>query len=420
MRFPNLPLLVLALTSVPAFGQTEILVVSNITVDTTWTADNVYNLVGQIYVESGAMLTIEAGTVVASDTGAGGGLAVTRGSQIFALGTADDPIIMTSKADVATWTGGDPKTGDWREAANEWGNLALLGDGYVSSDLVATNVPTCSASNVDRMVGLVPAFPGDTRVLYGGGFDDDDSGTLRYVSLRYAGRAASVASELPALALGGVGRETDIDHVEVMNGVDDGIALFGGTVGLKHFSVWNVGDDSFDVDRGWRGRAQFGLLVQGCSLDAVQGSGVGDNAFEFDGANDSHWQPVTTATIYNCTVIGQPVSGDHASAWRDNARVQLRGCSFQEVGAEVVRFDDPSGGGMGYGWAGTLSWPQTWSTPSSQTSLVNPCADPAARYQAQEPGMLAEVRDSVFAANLAPGLTPKRSASINSRRRTTT
>ena len=54
--------------------------------------------------------------------------------------------------------------------------------------------------------------------------------------------------------------------------------------------------------------------MQGYSTNASQGSGVGDNCFETDGAEDSDWQPVTTGTIYNATVIGQPVDGDQATA----------------------------------------------------------------------------------------------------------
>jgi len=51
----------------------EILVTNDIAVSTTWTANNTYNLQDQIYVLPGATLTIEAGTVIASDTGIGGG-----------------------------------------------------------------------------------------------------------------------------------------------------------------------------------------------------------------------------------------------------------------------------------------------------------------------------------------------------------
>ena len=95
---------------------TEIFVTTDISVSTTWTANNTYNLTQQIYVLPGATLTIQAGTVVASTTNVGGSLAVCKGAQIFVQGTELAPVIMTSTADQATWTGGNPKTGTWREA----------------------------------------------------------------------------------------------------------------------------------------------------------------------------------------------------------------------------------------------------------------------------------------------------------------
>lgn len=377
-------------------AQGVIPVTADIAVSTTWTSNNIYDLQAQVYVLPGATLTIEAGTVIAtsvipgSNPPSGGSLAVTRGARIFVLGTETRPVIMTSAADRATWSGGNPRTGTWREAANEWGNLTIMGSAYIAEDAVAGNTATFNANNVGVMEGLTAQFPGDTRVLYGGGNDDDDSGSISYLSIRYGGRVIGLNNELNGLSLGGVGRATDIHHVEIMNNVDDGIEIWGGTVNLKYFSIWNVGDDSCDVDQGWRGKAQFGLIVQGYSLDAAQGSGVGDNCFETDGAEDSHYQPVTTATIYNCTVIGQPVDGDHGTAWRDNARVQYRNCIFMDLGERLVQFDNVDGDGAhGYGWMGTLSWPQTWTTP----------ANPTAQYPVQTSGNLAEIKDSVFYNN---------------------
>ncbi len=378
----------------------EVPVSINIATSTTWTNTNTYNLQGQIFVLPGATLTIEPGTVIASDVG--GSLAVSKGAQIFVNGTQNQPVIMTSKADVATWIGGDPKTGTWRESANEWGNLTIMGDAFISEDSTPGNVATPSASNFAAMEGLTEAFPGDPNVLYGGGNDDDDSGSINYLSLRYGGKVVSLANELNGLSLGGLGRATDIDHVEIMNNVDDGIEIWGGTVNLKHFSIWNVGDDSFDVDQGWRGKAQFGLIVQGYSLNASQGSGVGDNCFETDGAEDSDWQPVTTAAIYNATVIGQPIDGDGLTAWRDNARVQYHNCVFVDGGEKAVRFDDLDGdGAQGYGHNGTLDWPTTWTTDYTVTSLVNPGASPASMYQTQTSGKLSSITDSVFFRNLS-------------------
>jgi len=378
----------------------QILVSSNIATSTTWTANNVYDITQQIYVLPGATLTIEAGTVIANSSL--GSLAVCRGAQIFINGTQFKPVVFTSTADRATWTGGNPRTGTYRQACNEWGNLTIMGAAYVSENATVGNTATPSSANYAVMEGLVPPA-GSGYADYGGGNDDDDSGSVRYCSIRYGGKVLGLNNELNGLSLGGIGRGTDIDHVEIMNNVDDGIEIWGGTVNLKYMSIWNIGDDSFDVDQGWRGKAQFGLIVQGWSVSAAQGSGVGDNSFEVDGAEQSDWQPVTTASIYNWTVVGQPfgaTSGDHATAWRDGARVQYRNCVFMDTGDRVVSNDNVDGdGGAGFGFNGTLSWASLWTTPYTTTSLVNAPANPAAFYTSQTSGNLNEIKDSVFFNN---------------------
>jgi len=380
----------------------EILVTTNISVSTTWFATDTYNLQDQIYVLPGATLTIEAGTIIASDTGLGGSLAVCKGAQIFINGTVDLPVIMTSKADVATWTGGDPKTGTWRAACNEWGNLTVMGDGYISENIIGTNTPAPNAGNYAPMEGLVAGFPGDTKVLYGGGDDDDDSGSITYLSLRYGGKVIGLNNELNGLSLGGIGRTTVIHHIDIMNNVDDGVEIWGGTVNLKYVNIWNIGDDSFDIDQGWRGKAQFGLIVQGYSVNAARGSGVGDNCFETDGAEDSDWQPVTTTSIYNFTSIGQPLSGRRGAAYRDGARVQYHNSIFMDLGLELVRNDNLDGDGAhGYGFGGTLTFAQTWSTPyNAVPAHANDPGSPATFYQAQSSGMLSEMTDCLFFRNL--------------------
>jgi hypothetical protein len=371
---------------------------ADIATSDTWTADNVYHLKKQIYVLPGATLTIEAGTVVASDPNDLGSLAVCKGAQIFVQGTHGQPVIMTSTADVATWTGGDPRTGTWRAAANEWGNLTVMGEAYISENAIPGNTPDPSPTNVADMEGLTT---GPSTDRYGGGDDDDDSGSISYLSIRYAGKVVAVNRELNGLSLGGIGRETSIHHVEVMNNVDDGVEVWGGTVNLKYLSVWNVGDDSIDVDQGWRGKAQFVLVVQGYSVDAAQGSGIGDNCFELDGAEDSDYQPVTTAAIYNATVIGQPVAGDQGTAWRDNCRIQVRNSIFMDLGEVLVKNDNVDGDGAnGYGHNGTLDFATTWATAfDGAPAHANDPANPADFYQAQVDGNLAEIRDSVFFRN---------------------
>jgi hypothetical protein len=129
---------------------------------------------------------------------------------------------------------------------------------------------------------------------------------------------------------------------------------------------------------------------------------VGDNCFETDGAEDSDAQPVTTAAIYNFTVVGQPGSGDGGTTWRDNARVQYRNCIFMDLGEKLVRDDGDDGdGASGYGHNSTLTWEATWTTPAGTHSGINiGDADPDVLYTAQVDGMLAEISDSVFFRNL--------------------
>ena len=388
----------------------EILVTADITTSTTWTSGNTYNLQNQIYVDPGATLTIEAGTIIASDTNIGGSLAICKGAQIFVQGTQFNPVIFTSKADVATWTGGDPKTGTWRASANEWGNLTILGGAYVSTNQHAGNIATPDAANRLDMEGLVPQFVGDTRQQCGGGDDDEDSGSITFMSLRYGGKVLGLGNELNGLSMGAIGRGTTIHHVDIMNNVDDGIETWGGTVNYKYINIWNIGDDSFDFDCGWRGKAQFGLIVQGYSKDAARGSGSCDNCCEMDGAEDSSWQPVSTNVFANFTMIGQPGAGAgrRASAWRDDDRTQFHNCIIMDIGEQVVKNDvwdgdhcTPPGSGGGYGMGGSLTFAQTWTTAYTNYSSVNAPANPADFYKAQSSGNLAEIRDTVFFRNQA-------------------
>jgi hypothetical protein len=409
MKLMNASCLAATMLVAGAASAAEVLVTQNISTSTTWTADNTYNLQTQIYVLPGATLTIQPGTVIASTTNLGGSLAICRGARIVANGTNDLPIIFTSKADVATWTAGNPKTGTARVAMNEWGNLTVMGRAYVGkygNGAPSTNTAAPSAANFAQMEGLTGSSSTDPNVIYGGGDDLDSSGTFSYVSLRYGGKVIGLGNELNGLSLGGIGKETVIDHIEIYNNVDDGIEIWGGTVNVQYFSIWNIGDDSLDIDQGWRGKAQFGLIVQGYSGNASQGSGTGDNILEIDGAEKSDAQPVTTGVVYNLTCIGQTGStgGDTAVEFRDNANLQVRNSIFMDVGEQVFRNintdGEATGGQTGYGHNGTLSYAARWTTPYNTYSSVNAFANPASAYQAQVDGNLIDVRDCVFYNNL--------------------
>jgi hypothetical protein len=401
----------------------------------TWTKEeSPIILTKPIFVRNGASLTIEAGVTVVTFTEDDGGLVIAPNSQLFALGTSEQPIIMTSAEDVATWDNaqvtrgsedlnndgtndvvsiqamGDRGTGEWLEEMQLWRNLTILGDAVISANDASTtenetNTIEADGQDTVQMEGLTNT---NKPIFYGGGNDDHDAGTIQYLSSRYGGRVVGTDVELNGMSIGGVGRGTDFSHVEIMNNVDDGIEIWGGTLNISNFSVWNIGDDSLDFDQGWRGRAQFGLIVQGYSEPgAGKGSGVADNALEHDGAEPAGAQPRSSVTAYNLTVIGDSAaSGGALTQWRDNVRVQYRNSVFMNPPAEgLVHLDDTDGDGntnVGFGQNGSHDWGTLW-----QTSVAN---DPAAShptsgtgdfshanlYQSQLPGNLIEMTNNVI------------------------
>ena len=402
----------LSLAAATAANAQFVNVTSDITTSTTWTNTNVYVLKADIYISPGATLTIQPGTVIASELVTGqntrAALIATKGARLIAIGSQTQPIIFTSKADYNTWTPTNPRGLHRPTATSEWGNLTLLGNAYISEDAVAGNVATPNAGNVAVMEGLIAAGPKDNRPLYGGGNDDDNSGTLSYVSIRYGGQLLGANVELNGLALGGVGRETIIDHIDLMNGLDDGIEIWGGPVNIKYVNIWNAGDDSLDIDQGWRGKIQFGFIVQGyCKAGATSGSGFSDNGIELDGAERADYQPVTTGVLYNLTVVGNPGTGngsnggDHATAWRDNCNMQIRQSVFTGFGEAFIRSENPADGSGGYGAFSTLGWASRWSTSfnymlgSSGGAGPNAPASPINFYKAQTNGNLCEIKDSI-------------------------
>ena len=217
--------------------------------DTIW--DESHILEGRVAVASGVTLTIEPGTVVKGKPGSGANassLVIARGAKLIAEGTPDKPIIFTSTADSIDFE--DIINGDFSSPnLNEnqsglWGGLIILGNAPIS------------ASNDNGGVSQVQieGIPtSDQNGLYGGNDPNDNSGILRYVSIRHGGTNIGSGNEINGLTLGGVGSGTIIDNVEIVANQDDGVEFFGGTVNATNIVVWNVGDDVIDTDQGWSG-----------------------------------------------------------------------------------------------------------------------------------------------------------------------
>lgn len=256
--------------------------------DRTLVADSTYYLDGYVFVESGT-LTIEPGTVILgfeepSDVAEGNetSLIITRNAQIDADGTASNPIIFTSEYDKEPF-GGSITLNETNSKL--WAGLIILG-----------NAPAYSSGNTDalQIEGIVDA---DERSQYGGTDADHSSGTLRYVSIRFSGAEIGPGDEIQGLTLGGVGRGTTLDHIDIFVSADDGIEIFGGTVDIQNISVAFAEDDSFDFDLGWAGTGQY--------LFALQGGNGADHGGEWDGAKPDNAPLYSTARLYNMTLIGQ-------------------------------------------------------------------------------------------------------------------
>lgn len=297
----------------------------HITSDETWTADNDYYLDGYVFVDSTVTLTIEAGTVVRGYAGSvenASALIVLRGGKIIANGTAENPIVFTSEADVDL----DRET----SFRGEWGGVIILGAG-------THNNPT-DQNDIEG----VPTAEG---AYYGGSTADDNSGSLTYASIRHAGVELKADEEINGLTLGAVGSGTTIDHIEIVANDDDGIEWFGGSVSSKYLVVVDCADDSYDIDEGFNGYLQFIYTHQ-------LGDGTGDNFGEHDGGPSSnrYGQPYARTIISNATYVGGGASaGDRVLTLRDFWSGEYHNSIFAEQakGVRLEYVEEFTGGDLG-------------------------------------------------------------------------
>lgn len=230
-----------------------------------------YTLKGYVYVNNRAFIKFAAGSVIVGDTVQKGALIVEQNSKIFAEGTAAEPIVFTSgKAP------GQRKPGDW-------GGIAIAG-----------NAPT------NRIT--TPILEGGINAVYGGTLTNDNSGILKYVRIEFAGIAADPNSEINGLTLGGVGRGTIIENIQVSYGNDDAYEFFGGTVNCKNLIAFATADDDFDFDFGYVGSIQFGVSLRDPLF--VDGGDAGNGIeCDNDGAGTTA-SPRTRPVLSNFTFCG--------------------------------------------------------------------------------------------------------------------
>jgi hypothetical protein len=260
------------------YNATTTTVSADITTNTTWSGTIL--LQNKIYVKNNVTLTIQPGTVIRGDKNTQGTLIITRGAKINANGTASQPIVFTSNEAAGSRSEGD------------WGGVIILG-------LARNNQP----GGVANIEGIAPS----TDTQFGGNFDTDNSGTLKYVRIEFAGIPLSPTKEINGLTFGSVGSGTTVDYVQISFSGDDSFEWFGGTVNCKHLIAYRGLDDDFDTDFGYRGKVQFALAIRDKDLSDAAGD---SNSFESDNdAAGSTAQPKTMPIFSNVTIVGAKLDG---------------------------------------------------------------------------------------------------------------
>ena len=371
-----------------------------------WTKDTVYILMEQVYVESTATLTIDPGTVIkgmpippalgSTDTSA---LIICRGAKIFANGTPTEPIVFTTALDLV-----DDPTDLPLDAQELWGGVLVGGQATIKRG------PT----DEFQMEGLPP----DPRNAYGASagvsIDADNSGVIRYVSIRHGGVDFSPTNEVNGLTLCGVGSGTTIDHVEVWSNGDDAFEWFGGRVNAKFLIAAYCEDDHFDWDQGYIGKNQFLLSYQ-------VGSPTNSNhTFEMDGPeNPTTALPTSEPTYYNVTGIGAGVGAatadnDRWGSFRDNTGCHIKNSIFTDFNEQVGQINNTNttnttGGnlevadnifwrfGCHGGVPGALADPACYADAGTHLGALFPAYFPAGNLEA-DPLLTAIARPLAFGA----------------------
>lgn len=291
-----------------------------------------YLLKGQVFIPTGVTLTVPAGTVVKGDKATKATLIVQPGGKLIAEGTASNPVVFTSAQAI-----GERDRGDW-------GGIVMLGNAFVNQ----TAKPKIEGIQPDQSFGssLAEAATPATNAT-------ENSGTLKYVRIEYAGIELTPNNETNSLTMGGIGNGTTIEYVQVSFGGDDGFEWFGGTVNGKYLVSHSTWDDDFDTDFGWGGNVQFGLAVRNPFFADQSGS----NAFESDnqgngntiaGICDGTTNTGCTRGIFsNITVLGprevqsRSISGNYQNAAHIRRRSAISIFNSFFAGFRVgIRIDD--------------------------------------------------------------------------------
>lgn len=268
----------------------------SITSDLNVPAGN-YFLKGTVHVKSGATLTIQPGTtftVSAADQAAGTNyLLVEQGGRLIANGTSTMPIIFTSES----------------ASIGSWGGLILNGKARIN---------VTGGTEIAEAGGMV----------YGGTNDTDNSGSLKYVRVEYAGAAITGGTaEYNSFSFFGLGSGTVLENLQAYKGADDGFEFFGGTVNATNLAAFGCEDDSIDWDRGYTGTLNNIWVIQPSN---------GDWAFETSNhPSEFNNAPRSNPTVTNVTIVGNNNASKAAFLFKEGTAASISNVVATQVGYGV-------------------------------------------------------------------------------------
>lgn len=335
-----------------------------------WTNDNIYVLETRVTVVEDATLNIEAGTVIKAAGGQGSAstaLLVARGGTLNANGTAAAPIIFTSIDDQITpamVAAGNFQSPNLQPSeAGKWGGLIILGAAPISVNNQSDPDDRPDIINIPNNESQIEGIPAtDENGRYGGDVPNDNSGTIRYISIRHGGTNIGAGNEINGLTLGGVGSGTTIEWVEVVANDDDGIEWFGGTVDVSGVLVWNCNDDALDTDQDWTGTCNNFIVV----------APNGGSAFELDGPEGDAAGVSGMANSFTNGIVYAGETIDHLVDWDGSTNTGISNVYFYGWSASytgTAEFDPiESFGGDETGTTG--NWQYTLTTGGAAAASI--------------------------------------------------
>lgn len=280
-----------------------------LTNDTLWVLNSTYIIGDPGAVDNNNSITIEPGTrIVALPGGNAEAFVISRGAQMFAIGTPFAPIVFSSANPTTASIGA--------AAAGDFGGLVING---------LANVNNCDP----LPSGCVSE--GISEALYGGEDDFDSSGILKYVRVQFGGDDISAGNQLNGIAFQGVGAGTTVDFIQVHSNDDDGIEWFGGTVRVTHAVVTGVSDDSLDWVNGWTGSLQYAVVDQ---------QGLGDQGIEADNFDEGQTNmPRSQPQLANLTLNGSSAA-DIGILLREGTGANITNSIVKGFGEACFDIDD--------------------------------------------------------------------------------